>query len=224
MKKKFIGMVIILIVCLLSTTVYGALAGTTQLTASDTTVNPGDEITVTLRVSGITGSTTGVAGFESKLVYDAEIFETVTVEDITSSWTVENMNPTTLISLLTTTPVTADTNIFSIKFTVKSDAELGETTIGLNEATIYNLQETASTTVSNLTITIEEPEEEVNNTVPTNTNTNVNRNTNTNTNRNTTANQILPKTGTDNIIFLIISSITIIALMSYINYRKNKEI
>lgn len=213
MKKKFIGMVIILIVCLLSTTVYGALAGTTQLTASDTTVNPGDEITVTLRVSGITGSTTGVAGFESKLVYDAEIFETVTVEDITSSWTVENMNPTTLISLLTTTPVTADTNIFSIKFTVKSDAELGATTIGLNEATIYNLQETASTTVSNLTITIEEPEE-VNNTVP----------TNTNTNRNTTANQILPKTGTDNIIFLIISSITIIALMSYINYRKNKEI
>jgi LPXTG-motif cell wall-anchored protein len=220
MKKKIIFLTIFLIICLISTTIYGALSATTIASANKTTVNPGKQIVITVAVIDIDGTEVGVAGIETAIQYDTNIFETVAVSDITSTWTVENAVPSTLISVLTTTPVTQDTNIFTITMQVKSTASLGSTTITFNEPTIFNLSESITTTLNSINITIEEEQQE--NNTNTNTNTNVS-NTNTNTNTNTNqSNTILPKTGQTTYIGISMIALVIVSSTIYA-YKKIKE-
>lgn len=223
MKKKSMGIALLLSVCLITTIVYGALSGNVELISNKTTVNPGDEITLTLKVSNIEGTTTGVAGFESKLDYDASVFEIVETSDITSSWTVENVNPATLLSIMTTNPVTTNTNICTIKLKVKENAEIGSTSIGLPNATIFNLEETNSVSIAVLTINVEEVEKinQTNNT----TNNTINNTTNNQTIINANiAKTNLPKTGMKNFIIILISISFITSGISYMNYLKNKNV
>lgn len=206
MKKKVIFTTILVIICLISTTIYGSLSGSLQAIASKTTVSPGEEITITVKVSNITTSNQGVAGFESKLQYDKDVFEEVKVNDITSSWTVENMDPSTLLSVMTTNPVSADTNIFTIKMKVKEEAKAGSTTISFSDPKIFNLNDTFSATIDSLNITVEKEAAKTPAETPANTKGN------------------LPKTGKESYIFITIVLTMIIGAISYINYLKNKNV
>ena len=91
MKKK-INLVIlftILLIGLMVTSVF-AFSFTASLTPSATTVAPGKELIVTLKVSNIDAGDKGLSAISGVLIYDTSAFEAVTESSIDelNGWTV----------------------------------------------------------------------------------------------------------------------------------------
>ena len=131
-------------------------------------------------------------------------------------------------------PITADTDILTINFTVKSDATLGE----IKQAITYSLFVVTADAgqseqiTQDVAITVEAVQNKDNDDDDANKNTNTNRNTNQNVNNNkntnsntdkTTADSTLPATGA-RIIAVPAIILMIIAYVCYNRYMKYKDI
>ena len=87
MKKKILVnllLVIMLGVMLASTVNAATNSFKAELSASSTSLKPGDEITLTLKVSDIKMGDDGINALEGTIKYDTNLFEAITQSSITS--------------------------------------------------------------------------------------------------------------------------------------------
>lgn len=81
-NKLILVQALVAIVVLLSTSVYAAISVKLELSASNTKLNPGDEVTVKLSIKDIAVSDEGVTNVDGYINYDENIIEPITVESI----------------------------------------------------------------------------------------------------------------------------------------------
>lgn len=126
MKKQLliiisIAMILAVIVAVANISMAGGTGCDLQLNPSVSTLNPGDEVEITLKIKNIT-VTQGISGISGNLTYDSNAFEYVSSEVVSNNW---NANSTTLETDFTTKNgqgVKADEDIAKFKFRVKSSA------------------------------------------------------------------------------------------------------
>lgn len=135
MKNKKILVVVLMAMFIIGGMINGVKAETTNtfkanLSASITTLKAGEEVTVTIGVSDINMGTNGINTLEGKINYDTNIFEAITSSSIQSlnNWTTTyNDESSTLngkfLAVNLSTGTKENTQIFSVKFKVKSDAK-----------------------------------------------------------------------------------------------------
>ena len=145
-EMKILIKIIVLMVVFLLTTIIKVNAYSSfnaSATGSKTEVKPGEEFTVTLSVSDINMGTNGINTLEGKISYDTNIFETITsssIENLNNWSTTYNGESTTLngkfLSVNLSSGITQNTNVFSIKFKVKSTiTETKNTSIEISDIT-----------------------------------------------------------------------------------------
>lgn len=203
-KTKIIGMIIAIILTM-ATISKGASTSTfkASATANTTALKPGEEVTVTIGVSDINMGTNGINTLEGKIKYDTNIFEEVKSSSIQSlnNWTTTyNDESSTLngkfLAVNLSNGVKENTQIFSVKFKVKSDIketkETKETQIDFQEITSNDGTDLVNVGTKSVTLKIN-----VENTTPETPNTNNNTSNNT-SNGNTTEikNETTNKTNT----------------------------
>lgn len=81
-NKLILVQTLVAIVVLLCTSVYAAISVKLELSASNTKLNPGDEVTVKLSIKDIAVSDEGVTNVDGYINYDETIIEPITVESI----------------------------------------------------------------------------------------------------------------------------------------------
>ena len=138
MKKFFISFLIIFSVLLLSFSSYASSFNFT-LTPNESSVKPGDEISITLTISDINAGQYGINAVETTLVYDSTIIENVEFIDKNNWKSTYNNNEGTLHGKLLyskmVTGVKDDEVIGILKFKIKEDLQPFETEIKLLQVT-----------------------------------------------------------------------------------------
>jgi len=131
MKKQLliiisIAMIIAIIVAFANISMAGGTGCDLQLNPSASTVNPGDELVLTVRIKNIT-VTQGISGLSGTLQYDTNAFEPISYEVVSNNWEehskeVDTVTPS--ISVITTNGkgVTTDQDVMKVKFKVKNTA------------------------------------------------------------------------------------------------------
>ena len=256
MKKALICVIItaMLITAMSINTITLAVGFKFAMSASATTVQPGDEITITMSVSDIDLGENGMNTLEGTLSYDKNVFEEVKSANITpqNGWVVTYNDENTdlngkFLATKTGAGVKENQTLATIKLKVKANVSDQTTNVAIkniasNDGT--NLVEVADKTVS---IKIETktstpapaPTPDTNNSGnKTNTTTTDKAGTNTagtNTNKATTGSTTnknkntnktsLPKTGVDNTIVVVgIVVIVLTGIISYVKYKGYKGI
>lgn len=133
MKKAIYCLVIIIALVLCSNVALAASASFgIALTSTKTEVNPGDEITVTLKVRDFQNINEGLYSFLAKIEYDTQFFETLTQDSIKGlgTWSsVPTFNPDTgLVVADSGSGVKTESDVFSVIFKVKETAQTGSST------------------------------------------------------------------------------------------------
>lgn len=170
------------------------------LTAEKAELSAGDKATITVKVTNITGTQEGINSFQGTLVYDNKILENVSFSPL-NSWATPTYNEAngSIISEKGDF-VKSDEAMFTISFTVKSDAKLGATKVQLNNAQVADTEAEYTATNGEVTINIVEkqtfpddntgdtdkPDDNTGNTDKPNNNTTDNNITDTNTTTNNT--------------------------------------
>jgi len=194
MNKKIVGVTTFIILILNTVISYGVLNSNVTITSNKQKVAPGEEITITLRASDITGSEPGVSGIETVLKYDKNVFEQVKENDISSSWTISYVESQEYLTAETINSVTSNTNILTLKLKLKANASEGSTKIEFSNSEIYNLEESVEVTITPINITVEKKSETVINETEKETNKNTTTN-NTKVESDNTAKKVLPNAG-----------------------------
>lgn len=252
------------------------------LTVEKAELSAGDKAIITVKVTNITGTQEGINSFQGTLVYDNKILENVSFSPL-NSWATPTYNEAngSIISEKGDF-VKSDEAMFTISFTVKSDAKLGATKVQLNNAQVADTEAEYTATNGEVTINIVEkqtvpddntgdtdkPDDNAgntdkpnnnttdnnitdtntttNNTVvqgntvtnntnkientntinKTNTTTNTSKNTvNTTKTDNTASKNVLPKTGLNGGLMVIIGVILVmVGIVSYMKYQRYKSI
>lgn len=217
--------IILLIVCIsIPVNAYSATASlttTSKLTAGDT-------VTVNFNLSNLdVGS--GIDALEAKLEYDKSILETSEDQIVgANSWKVQGYNAdTNKFTALRNNLFTTAGNVITITFKVKSGISATSTKVSLTGIVVSGGTETSDIPVESASVTIEASTTNTDQTptptptpsptpLPTTTtkeNTAVKDNTKT-------KNTALPKAGVNSIIVLVIVAVAIIAMFSYIIYKR----
>ena len=127
--KKVIGILFMLCfsVVLMSTFVYADTV-TFSATTDKTTLKPGDEVVLTLKIAEIDVSTSGINAVEAKLEYDNSIFEHVQQADVSGagSWSVVYNDENTeyggkLLAMILSTGTKKAGDVARIKLKVKKE-------------------------------------------------------------------------------------------------------
>ena len=84
MNKKKVVLYIFLIFALLCTSVYATISGDISLSASKTTVSPGEELSVTLKITDVTFKG-GIDSIEGYINIDENVLEDLTLESIVTN-------------------------------------------------------------------------------------------------------------------------------------------
>lgn len=147
MKKKILVnllLVIMLGVMLASTVNAATNSFKAELSASSTSLKPGDEITLTLKVSDIKMGDDGINAVEGTIKYDTNVFEAITQSSITSEsgWSTTYNGETSnslngkFLAVNLSAGTKEDTTILTVKFKVKQDvAKTTETQINFVDVT-----------------------------------------------------------------------------------------
>ncbi len=246
MKKALICVIIaiMLITAMSINTTTLAVGFKFAMSASATTVKPGNEVTITMAISDIDLGENGMNTLEGVLDYDRNIFEGVKSSDITTQngWVVTYNDEETglngkFLATKTGTGVKENQTLATIKLKVKENVSNQTTTVTIKDIATNdgtNLVEETDKTVS---IKIETPSSSSNqgSSEKNNVNTAGNGSASTNTNKATTGSSTsknknkntnkssLPKTGVDDTIIVVgIVTIVIAGIVSYIRYRQYK--
>lgn len=245
-KSLVILLCIMIIVSITGTSIAADYSCKVELIGNKTELKQGDSVTILVKATNIQAGE-GIASFSTMLDYDANIFECTVSGDDEGNWQkqgfIENSLTMTRSDLLANSN---DQTIAKIVLTAKSDAPSGKQTFKLTEMEFSTGEETFSVAdVSNdITITDGNGSGNGSENVDKNTNTESNNiNTSNSVGGNstggasnklpsgsgtstngkteyTTANSIIPKTGVTNLFVVGAVIGTIVAIMSYIRYKK----
>lgn len=131
MKKKFLilSLIMVLIISLLSVTATAAdnFSFTVSMTASNSKVEAGSEVLVTVKISNLNVGDTGINSFSAYLSYDTEVFETLTDSSVDgiNGWVPSYTTGTGKVSLYRRTFLKTDEEIMQITLKTKSDVAEG---------------------------------------------------------------------------------------------------
>lgn len=150
------------------------------LSAYKTQILAGDQITVTVKVTNITGVSEGIIGLSGTLNYDNTKFENINIAALNNWDKPEYNSENGQLLTLKGDYVKTDEAVFTVTLTAKKDAKLGETEIKLKDIKVSDMDTEYEITEASTKIEIVEKKQEQ----PENNNTNANTNTNTNTNTN----------------------------------------
>ena len=250
MKVQKIFTVIVLLLLImgsLSTRVKATV--TVQIGAGDKrTLKEGEEVTITIRASEISEGEDGINTFGGKLVYDETIFEKVTASSFSgqNNWSIayndeETDKKGTFLATVNTGATKAQvigTVTLKVKTNLKSTSTkvqftelstVGENTINLGKIDVeFNITGTAKDETPNTSTGDNENNTNNGNKKPNNTNNGTNKivvGDNSVKKDNTVSNKNLPQTGVQNtIIYIAIGTSAIIAVIAFIQFKKNNLI
>ena len=128
MRKKIyvVFLMIIMLINILAISV-SALSFSTTMTPSNTKIEAGTEVVVSVKLSSLEVGENGINIFTATLGYDTNVFETLTDTNIEGSndWQSAYNSGTGKITLTKTSYVKSDQEIMQITLKVKSDVEDG---------------------------------------------------------------------------------------------------
>ena len=233
MKKAVSILLIIMLLLVISITpVLATIYFTIVLSASSTTIEQGKTVDVTVSLKNFTSGETGINSMKLTIDYDKTVFNTLATTDLTlnngwGSLTFDSTNGQA--SMNNSIFVSTDSDMLTIKFTVKSSALAGSTVISIKNVTAgdgtsdilpaeqsitLNVQAATVTPPANNNITVS-----VNNDVTVSVTNNTTNNTSNNANNNNIA-QKNPSTGVEDYTVPAILTISALALLAYARYRK----
>ena len=127
MNKKTIAIYLLVMMCLISTTVFAAVTASLKIEIDQDKIKPGDKITATLSVENIEGTTKGIRSFDGYLEYDDSIFETVKNSDLSINEGAGEFNQETgKFAVDLNNAVLEDADLITVTLTVKTDVKAGE--------------------------------------------------------------------------------------------------
>lgn len=238
-KTKVLIVILIALAIIISGTKY-VLADSydVSLAASAPKVAAGQTAIVTVSLTDI-DSSNGIYGLEGKLDYDTELFEEIKsdgagkTDKITSDWGDVTYNSETKeFSVSTTSPAKTTQAIMQIKFTVKEGAKLGNAVIMLSDLKATNNSDELDASPVTVSLAIVNANEATG-TIPQITTTpspavtptSIIPGVQTSATPTATPNASnLPQTGIEDSPMPIVFGVLIIALISYIAYRKYRDI
>lgn len=186
---------------------------------SSSKLKEGDVVTVKVNLTTINAGN-GIDTITAELNYDQDVFEALTSSDITAGtdWTPSYANTTKMLTIQKNTKVKAAENVLTIKLKVKNVINVDSTTITLKDIVASGGRVvdggTGDISVNNASVTISKDTIQPIPTPTTNTtNTTVKDNTVTKT-------PTLPKTGIEQYGAIAILVIAIVAIFSYVVYKK----
>lgn len=244
MKKIVISLLIILVlVFTLSTSIFAAGSFSANLVPNNTKVNKGEEVTVTVKVSGINVEG-GIAVINSTLRFDSDVLS-LSKNDVKglNDWTATYTEESKKITFDRASAVTSDSEVATLKFKVNSSTSATTAAIQLVSITAGNADIDEEVKISNITtnISISSPLTTITPTdspVPTSSETPTispstvptvspsgNNQTIIPTNgngKNTTSNEAnMPNTGdNDNYILPLMGIIAFLGIVSFVNYKR----
>lgn len=140
MKKTVIVLMIMIFVLMANmTAVQAATTYGVKMTPSETSVKQGETVEVTINLNNINveADRKGITGFEAKIQYDTSVFESLVrkdIEELDDNWDKPEFNPNNgKLITSSSTYYTQNIDILKIKFKVKDNAKLGQTTITVSD-------------------------------------------------------------------------------------------
>ena len=137
MKKTISILIITMFVLLISITpTFATTMFNIGLSATSTSVGQGENVDVTIRLKDFTPNEKGVNAIRVTIDYDKTIFDTLSDANITSKsgWSTPTFNPANgKLALDNQAFMAEDNDMVTIRFHVKSTAELGKTTITIKD-------------------------------------------------------------------------------------------
>ena len=136
MKKKFLCIIMFLIILILCTNVLAIAIVNGELSSNKFTTIPGDEVEITMKLKNLSGIANGINAYEGVLEYDKEVFEVVTSSDFTAlnGWDSISFNEENgrFISAKNEGILSSE-DVVKIRLRVKSNAKTGSTTITISD-------------------------------------------------------------------------------------------
>ena len=241
MKRKYLyGFLVILLIFLFIAPGVNAGSFKFQTNPSKTTLKPGEEVTISLKVSDIVVDSDGINVLEAKMEYDESIFEHVSTDDVKSlnNWSITYNDENTeskgkMICMILSAGVKVEQEIGTITLKVRSDLTSNVSTketkvnfinIASNDgaSTINETDKQNTFIVKFDNVSGQEPTNPTNNEI---TNNSIDVTSNivkgTNTKDNTIANGSVPQTGTNESIYVVGIAVLIFSIVgSIIGYKK----
>lgn len=158
--KKFLGLLVALVLAVSCTVVPALAAGSVSVSAEKKTAEPGDTVAVAVSVSEAT-----FAGYSMKLAYDADALTLVSVEKndannpglFSANTEVGNAKFGT-VSMVSDTDAAISGTLFTVTFKVAEDAAPGTYAVALEDVSCADAdRERLSVTVSDGSITVPAP-------------------------------------------------------------------
>ena len=231
---KILLAVLVIMICIVGKV--NAASITTELKSSSNLV-AGDTVTITLRIKNIDAGD-GVDAISGALVYDTNVFETITEDNYTTyiqgvnSWNpIGYKNQENRFTAVRGNKVNMASDVLQIKLKAKSSVTVDSTTIQVKDIEFSGGLDTGDINPADVSIKIDKASQitpddpNKTNTQPggqTTPTTNTQQPVNTQTpvvNGNNTPNTKLPQTGDEYGIVLAIAVVTIVSIIAYVRYK-----
>lgn len=157
MKKKFLKIVIIMIMLVLTcATIVNALSFTATMETNTTTVAESTEFTVTVKVSNLDVGSNGINSLSGYLKYDKDVFESISESSIEgiNSWNCTYASDTGRITLTKTTFVKSEESVFNVTLKTKADVSGKEGIVQFTNIMASNSETDISAQDISTTITV----------------------------------------------------------------------
>lgn len=157
MKKRLLHIIIIFfLITILLIDAVSAFGLSVFMTPSTTNVQTSSEVVIKVKVSNLDVGENGINSFSGTLSYDAEVFEELTVNDVTgmNNWTASYTPDNGKIVLFKTTFVNSDEELFQITLKTKSDVSKNSGAVSLKNIIVSNGDDEISATEVNTSISI----------------------------------------------------------------------
>lgn len=235
---KILLAVLVIMICIVGTV--NAASITMELKSSSNLV-AGDTVTITLRIKNIDAGD-GVDAISGALVYDTNVFETITEDNYmayiqgVNSWNpIGYNNQENRFTAVRGNKVNMASDVLQIKLKAKSPVTVDSTTIQVKDIEFSGGEETGDINPADVSIKIDKASqitpddpnktntEQGGQTTPPTTNTQKPVNTQTPViNGNNNPNTKLPQTGDEYGIVLAIAVVTIVSIIAYVRYKNVK--
>lgn len=196
---------------------------------SDSKLVEGDTVLVNVKLTNINAGK-GIDTLTAQIDYDTNVFETLTSSDFASntSWIVSYAESTKIVTAQKNSFVTSAETMFTISLKVKQTISADSTTVtlkgrtsaGENNIIVSGGTETGDIPVNNISVTINKEKAATSLTDDFNTNTTAKPGNITTINDKTTKKTTLPKTGIEQYGLIAVVVIMIVAIFSYVLYKK----
>lgn len=225
--KSMISIAIIAMIVIMNTVVLAADTNYSAAIAltSSSKLKEGETVTVNMRLSSINAGA-GIDALTAAIEYDTNVFETLSTSNFTSStsWTPTFAAATNKMTGLKSEKVTSAENIFTITLKVKSSINVDSTTITIKNAVVSGgiiaNGGTGDIKVNNASITISKEKDPTSLTEDFDNNATQKPVNVITLNDKTTKKTTLPKTGIEQYGLIAVVVIMIVAIFSYVVYKK----